>query len=553
VRDVSEQEQPNGEGGAESDAAAPGPRSEASADAGVAAQPSAAGAGGRPILSVRDVSKAFGAVHALQSVSIDLYGGEVHGVVGENGAGKSTLVKIFGGVHPPDSGTLLDADGQPLVLTGPAAARAAGIAIIFQEPTLFPDISVAENVFIARQPLHRGRRIDHRSMQRQTRALFERLGVPLDPDRVARGLSIAEQQIVEIGKALSFDATVVVMDEPTAALSATEVARLFGVVESLRDHGVAVVFISHRLEEVFAICQRVTVLRDGRRVLSQPVKGLTAGDLVRAMVGRDIAARVHEHHEPGAAVLRVEDLSRAGIFKEISFEVRAGEIVALAGLVGAGRSEVARAAFGIDHYDSGKVFVGERRLRKGVPIDAMRAGVAMVPEDRRQQGLVMDMSIADNVSLASLRALTRHGLLVSSAVRKFASDWAARLQVRYNRITNPATSLSGGNQQKVVLAKWLSREPAVIIVDEPTRGIDIATKAEVHRLLVELSRNGVAVLMISSELPEVLAVADRILVMREGRLVAELAHADASEEAIMAAATGQAGAGVPQAMETSLA
>ncbi len=552
MREVSEQGQPNGDGDEESDSAASGPNSDTAADAGAAAvQPSAAGGGSSPILSVRDLSKAFGAVHALQSVSIDLYGGEVHGVVGENGAGKSTLVKIFGGVHPPDSGTLLDADGQPLVLTGPAAARDAGIAIIFQEPTLFPDISVAENVFIARQPLHRGRRIDHRSMRRQTQALFERLGVPLDPDRVARGLSIAEQQIVEIGKALSFDARVVVMDEPTAALSATEVARLFGVVESLRDHGVAVVFISHRLEEVFAICQRVTVLRDGRLVLSQPVKGLTAGDLVRAMVGRDIAARAHEHHEAGAAVLRVKDLSRAGIFKDISFEVHAGEIVALAGLVGAGRSEVARAAFGIDHYDSGSVFVGEHRLHRGVPIDAMRAGVAMVPEDRRQQGLVMDMSIADNVALASLPALTRHGLLVSSSVRKFAADWAARLQVKYNRISNPATSLSGGNQQKVVLAKWLSREPAVIIVDEPTRGIDIATKAEVHRLLVELSRSGVAVLMISSELPEVLAVADRILVMREGRLVAELAHADASEEAIMAAATGQAGAGVPTAMEVS--
>jgi rhamnose transport system ATP-binding protein len=551
VREASEQGQPNDEGGEESVGVDRAPRADAAADSpssGVV-RASAHDAGRRPILSVRDVSKAFGAVHALQGVSIDLYGGEVHGVVGENGAGKSTLVKIFGGVHPPDSGTLVDADGHPLVLTGPADARDVGIAIIFQEPTLFPDISVAENVFIARQPLRRGRRIDHRSMQRQTRALFERLGVPLDPDRVARGLSIAEQQIVEIGKALSFDAKVVVMDEPTAALSATEVARLFGVVESLRDHGVAVVFISHRLEEVFAICQRVTVLRDGRRVLSAPVGGLTASDLVRAMVGREIAARVHEHHEPGAAVLRVQDLSRAGIFNDISFEVRAGEIVALAGLVGAGRSEVARAVFGIDDYDSGSVFVGDRRLHKGLPIDAMRAGVAMVPEDRRQQGLVMDMSIADNVSLASLRALARHGLLVGSLERKFASDWAARLQVKYSRITNPATSLSGGNQQKVVLAKWLSRQPAVIIVDEPTRGIDVATKSEVHRLLVELSRSGVAVLMISSELPEVLAVADRILVMREGRLVDELAHADASEEAIMAAATGQAG--VPAAVEVS--
>ncbi len=501
--------------------------------------------GRRPILAVRDASKTFGAVQALQGVSIDLYGGEVHGLVGENGAGKSTLVKILGGVHPPDSGTLVDADGRALVLTGPADARDAGIAIIFQEPTLFPDISVAENVFIARQPLRGARRINHRSMERQTQALFERLGVPIDPDRVARGLSIAEQQIVEIAKALSFDARVVVMDEPTAALSATEVARLFGVVESLREHGVAVVFISHRLEEVFAICQRVTVLRDGRRVLSQPIGELTAGDMVRAMVGRDIAARAHEHHEPGEPVLRIEGLSRAGIFDDISFEVRAGEVVALSGLVGAGRSEVARAAFGIDPYDAGAVFVGERRLHRGVPLDAMRAGVGFVPEDRRQQGLVMDMSIADNVSLASLRALARHGLLSGSVERRFATDWAGRLQLKYNKITNPATSLSGGNQQKVVLAKWLSREPRVIIVDEPTRGIDVATKAEVHRLLVELSRSGVAVLMISSELPEVLAVADRILVMREGRLVAELSHAEASEERIMAAATGQADVPAP--------
>jgi len=540
---VSDQGEPNGEAGEPSGAADREPAIGADRPAAELSPPPALG--GRPALSIRDASKAFGAVHALSDVSIDLYGGEAHGVVGENGAGKSTLVKIFGGVHPPDSGTLVDADGNSFSLNGPADARDAGIAVIFQEPTLFPDISVAENVFVARQPQRRGRRIDRRSMQRQTRALFERLGVPIDPDRVARGLSIAEQQIVEIAKALSFDAKVVVMDEPTAALSATEVARLFGVVQSLREGGVAVVFISHRLEEVFAICQRVTVLRDGRRVLSQPISGLTAGDLVRAMVGRDIAARVHEHHPRGAAVLRVAELSRAGIFDDITFQVHAGEVVALAGLVGAGRSEVARAVFGIDEYDSGSVHVGERRLAKGVPIEAMRAGIAMVPEDRRQQGLVMGMSIEDNIALASLRALTRHGLLISSIEREFATNWAARLQVKYSRITNPATSLSGGNQQKVVLAKWLSRDPTVIIVDEPTRGIDIATKAEVHRLLVELSRSGVAVLVISSELPEVLAVADRILVMREGRLVAELAHGEASEEKIMAAATGQADVPAP--------
>jgi len=497
-------------------------------------------AGGTPVLSVRNASKAFGAVHALQDVSIDLYGGEVHALVGENGAGKSTLVKLLGGVHQLDGGTLVGADGVPYVLTGPADAQAAGIAIIYQEPTLFPDLTVAENVFIPHQPLARGRRIDRREMARDARDLFARLGVQLDPARSARGLSIAEQQLVEIAKALSLDAKVVVMDEPTAALSAAEVARLFGVAQSLREHGAAVVFISHRLEEVFVLCQRVTVLRDGRRVLSERVAELTASDLVRAMVGRDIAARTYQPHEPGAAVLRVEGLTREGIFEDITFEVHAGEVVALAGLVGAGRSEVARAVFGIDPYDSGVVRVGEKRLRPHSPSRAMSAGIALVPEDRRQHGLVMDMSITRNITLASLARLSRHGLLFGGRERRFATDWASRLQIRYNRPTDVMTSLSGGNQQKAVLAKWLSRTPSVIIVDEPTRGIDIATKSEVHRILVELARGGVAVLAISSELPEVLALADRILVMREGRIGAELSRADASEERIMAAATGQA-------------
>jgi rhamnose transport system ATP-binding protein len=493
-----------------------------------------------PILGVRDASKAFGAVHALQDVSIDLYGGEVHALVGENGAGKSTLVKLLGGVYQPDGGTLAGSDGVPLVLNGPADAQAAGIAIIYQEPTLFPDLTVAENVFIPHQPLGRARRIDRRAMNRGARELFARLGVELDPARIARGLSIAEQQLVEIAKALSVDARVVVMDEPTAALSAAEVARLFGVAESLRDHGAAVVFISHRLEEVFALCQRVTVLRDGRRVLSQPIEGLTAGDLVRAMVGRDIAARTHQPHEPGAPVLRVKGLTRQGIFEDITFDVRAGEIVALAGLVGAGRGEVARAVLGVDPYDAGEVRMGDKRLRPRSPSRAMGAGIALVPEDRRLHGLVMDMSIARNVTLASLARLSRHGLLFGGRERRFAIDWAARLQVRYNRPDDPMTSLSGGNQQKVVLAKWLSRTPSAIIVDEPTRGIDVGTKSEVHRILVELARGGVAVLAISSELPEVLALADRILVMREGRIVSELGRDEASEERIMAAATGQA-------------
>ena len=490
-----------------------------------------------PLLSLQHASKAFGAVQALEDVSLDLYPGEVHGLVGENGAGKSTLVKILAGVHSPEAGRLL-VGGRDRVLSGPAAARDAGVAIIYQEPTLFPDLTVAENIFIGRQPLTVGRRIDRREMHRQVSAIFERLGVRLDPGRIARGLSIAEQQIVEIGKALSLDAKVIVMDEPTAALSAVEVARLFGVVETLREGGAAVLFISHRIAEVPALCQRVTVLRDGKLVLTRKLAGLTTDDLVRAMVGREIQERAAGERSAGEIVLQVERLTREGVFVDISFDVRAGEIVALAGLVGAGRSEVAAAIFGIDRYDAGSVSLGGRKLRRGSPTAAMAAGIGLVPEDRRQQGLVMEMSIAQNVALASLRRLGRIGFIRSAAEQRFAADWAARLRLRYGRLTNPASSLSGGNQQKVVLAKWLGRNPALLIVDEPTRGIDVATKAEVHRLLLEFATQGIAVLMISSELPEVLLLADRILVMREGRLVAELAHTEASEERIVAAAAG---------------
>jgi rhamnose transport system ATP-binding protein len=493
-----------------------------------------------PALVLEHAAKSFGAVQALIDGSVTLRGGEVHALLGENGAGKSTLVKILAGVYQPDSGTLT-VNGREVTLHGPAAAQAAGIAVIYQEPTLFPDLTVAENMFIGRQPLRNGRRIDRRAMQDEAAATFKRLGVPLDPARIARGLSIADQQVVEIGKALSLDARVIVMDEPTAALSAAEVDRLFEVIRTLKAQDAAVLFISHRLEEVFAICQTVTVMRDGRHVLSSDLTGLTANDLVRAMVGRELAERPPETvgAAPGEPMLTVDRLTREGVFTDISFTVRSGEIVALAGLVGAGRSEVARAVFGIDRYDAGQVTVRGRRLKKASPTSAMAAGIGFVPEDRRQQGLVMDMSVQQNVALASLDTLRKGGLIRASAERAMAADWAARLAIKYGRLTDPVSMLSGGNQQKVVLAKWLGRKPAVLIVDEPTRGIDVGTKAEVHHLLTELARSGVAVLMISSELPEVLGVAERVLVMREGRLVAEFSHAEASEESIMAAAMGQ--------------
>jgi rhamnose transport system ATP-binding protein len=492
------------------------------------------------LLELVHATKSFGAVKALEDGTVRLYPGEAHALVGENGAGKSTLVKILAGVHPPDSGELLIA-GVATSLNGPAAARAAAVSIIYQEPTLFPDLSIAENIFMGRQPLRRGRRIDRAEMRDLANAAFARLGVELDPNRLARGLSVADQQIVEIAKAISFNARVIVMDEPTAALSSLEVERLFAVVRALRADNAAVLFISHRLEEVFAICQRVTIMRDGRFVRSAPIEELTIDDIIRSMVGRDLDALFPKTDTvPGAVVLDVRRLTREGVFADVSFTVRSGEIVGLAGLVGAGRSEIARAVFGIDRHDAGSVMIGGHAMPNGSPLAAMTAGVAFVPEDRRLQGLVMEMSLDHNVALASLRRLRRRGLIFRSSERELASDWAVKLRLKFGRMKNPVSTLSGGNQQKVVLAKWLARSPTLLIVDEPTRGIDVSTKAEVHRLLDELVANGVAVLMISSELPEILGMADRILVLREGRLVAEMPRGAADEASVMRAATGQA-------------
>ena len=495
---------------------------------------------GAPVLVLEHATKSFGAVHALVDGDIELRPGETHGLVGENGAGKSTLVKVLAGVHRPDSGRLV-VNGREMMLDGPAASRAVGIAVIHQEASVFPDLSVAENVFIGREPLRGGRRIDFKTMNEEIAVIVDRLGVRLDPRRIARGLSVADQQIMEIAKALSLNASIIVMDEPTASLSAHEVDRLFEMIELLRRDGTAVLFISHRLQEVFDICQRVTVMRDGRHVFTRPLAGLVADDLVQAMVGREVVDRpAAGGQQIGDVVLAVERLSREGVFSDVSFDVHAGEIVVLAGLVGSGRSEVARAIFGIDRRDAGGVLINGRPLRSGSPTDAIAAGVGFVPEDRRQQGLVMAMAIDRNISLASYDHLKRRGFIWGALERSFATDWASRLRLKYGRLSGNASTLSGGNQQKLVLAKWLGRHPSLLIVDEPTRGIDVATKAEVHRLLERLAaEEGVAVLMISSELPEVLRMGNRTLVMREGRLVAQFSHSEASEERIVAAATGQ--------------
>ncbi|MFC3999009.1 sugar ABC transporter ATP-binding protein [Nocardiopsis sediminis] len=480
-------------------------------------------------------------VAALQGVSLELRAGEIHALCGENGAGKSTLVKTIAGVHRPDQGHV-EVDGRPTVFAAPADARRAGVAVIYQEPTLFPDLSVAENIFMGRQPLARGRRIDRAAMHAATDRLFARLGVRIAPDRPARGLSIADQQLVEIAKAMSLDARVLVMDEPTAALSGVEVERLFSVARSLRDDGAAVLFISHRFDEVFALCDRITVMHDGRHISTDPVAALTVDTVVRRMVGRDVGTLYPKQDaERGAPVLEVAGLTRRGVFSDVSFTVHAGEIVALAGLVGAGRSEVVRAVFGVDRYDSGTVRVAGRALAPGRPAAAMAAGVALVPEDRRQQGLVMEASIARNATLTRRWRLSRFGLLRRSAEERATRAWAERLSLRSGLFTEPVSTLSGGNQQKVVLAKWLATEPRVLIVDEPTRGIDVGTKAEVHRLLSELAGQGLAVVMVSSELPEVLGMADRVLVMHEGRITAGLSRDEATEESVMYAATGARG------------
>ncbi len=492
-----------------------------------------------PVLALEGVSKSFGAVSALRDVSLALHAGEAHALAGENGAGKSTLIKTLAGVHRPDTGTVL-LDGAPVVFHGPADARDAGVAVIYQEPTLFPDLSVAENIFVGRQPHRSFGRVDHKAVRDGAADLFRRLGVDLDPEQPARGLSIADQQLVEIAKALSLNARVLIMDEPTAALTGSEVARLFGVVRALRESGAAVLFISHRLEEIFALCQYVTTLRDGALIAGEPVDGLTEDDLVRRMVGRDLDELYPKQDATvGEVALSVRRLTREGVFTDVSFEVRHGEIVGLAGLVGAGRSEVARAVFGVDRWDGGEVEVEGRPLKPGAPSLAMAAGLALVPEDRRAQGLVMDMSIERNINLTGFAATSTAGLMSRGAERSRAVDWAVRLQVKYARLADVVGTLSGGNQQKVVLAKWLATGPRVLIVDEPTRGIDVGTKAEVHRLLSQLAADGVAVLMISSDLPEVLGMADRVLVMHEGRLVAEIPRAEATEESVMAAATGR--------------
>jgi rhamnose transport system ATP-binding protein len=489
------------------------------------------------VLSVEGAAKNFGGVKALISADLTLYTKEIHALLGENGAGKSTLLKTLAGVHRLDAGSIT-LNGEIFEQGSTRLARDQGIAVIYQEPNLFPDLTLAENVFVGRQPLV-GRSVDWKLMENESRALFEQLGVSLNPLTRARGLSIADQQIVEIAKAISTKAKVIVMDEPTAALSSKEVDRLFTVARNLRDQGCAVVFVSHRLNEVFALCDRVTIMRDGSTVSTALTSELNEPMVIRAMVGRDVSELFPKiDAQIGEVVLSIKDLARDGQFENISFDVRAGEIVALAGLIGSGRSEIARAIFGVDKYNSGTVLINGKKLKPASTLAAMEHGIALVPEDRRQQGLFMPTSIAKNAAITMLSRI-RKGFVVSSQSERVVADkWTRVLQTKFENINDPVERLSGGNQQKVVLAKWLATEPKLLIVDEPTRGIDVKTKAEVHKLLTQKAQEGLAILMISSELPEVLGMADRIFVMREGHIVREFSRIEANSESVIAAATG---------------
>jgi rhamnose transport system ATP-binding protein len=489
------------------------------------------------ILRLTNISKSFSGVHALRGVHLELRPGEVHALLGENGAGKSTLVKVITGVHQPDTGEIFFND-QHVQFTDPREATALGIAAIYQELSIFPDLDIAENIFVGRRPTRASGLVDWRKMYREAEALLDSLGVQLNLKTRARYLSIAQQQMVEIARALSVNARILIMDEPTSALTLNEVAELFEIVRRLREKGTAILFISHRLEELFEIADCVTVLRDGAYVDTRSMDGVTQEELIRMMVGRTVGEMFPKKEvAQGEVVLRVKNLTRVGAFKDVSFELHKGEILGMAGLIGAGRTEVSQALFGVIPADGGTIEIEGRSVHMTSPKQAMAYGVALVPEDRQHHGLVTAMDIADNVVLPRLSRFSRRGWLSAKEARQAAYEAATLMEVKATTVWQKVRELSGGNQQKVVLAKWLSTSPRILILDEPTRGIDIGTKAEVHRLMSDLAAEGIAILMISSELPEVLGMSDRILVMHEGHVTGLFDRAEATQEKIMTAAT----------------
>ena len=492
------------------------------------------------LLEMRGVTKRFPGVVALEDVDLTLRAGEVHVLLGENGAGKSTLIKMLAGAQPPDAGEIL-IEGRPVSIPDAQTAAALGIGVVFQEFTLVPQLTVAENIYLGRQPRRFGL-IDRRRLRRDARALLTRLGLDLDVDAVVSELGIARRQLVEIAKALSHEVRILVLDEPTAVLSGQEIDVLFGLVDGLTAQGTGVVFISHHLEEIPRIGTRVTVLRDGRAVGELPAQA-PQQELVERMVGRSIDQQYPRRRpEAGEPLLRVEHLTRAGHFTDVSFEVRAGEVVGIGGLVGAGRTEVVRAVFGADRYDSGSVHVAGQPLRPADPAAAHHAGLGLVPEDRGRQGLVLGASIADNLSLPTMQQATRAGFVDLRGQRRRGGEVAEQLRVRMSGLDQQVGQLSGGNQQKVVIGKWLMSDLKVLILDEPTRGIDVGAKVEIYELINELTARGAAVLVVSSEMPELLGMSDRVLVMADGRLRGELDAAEANSARVMELAVTAEGA-----------
>jgi len=491
------------------------------------------------LLDARDISKSFAGLRALYRVSFDLRAGEVHALVGENGAGKSTLIKIVTGAEHADAGTITVA-GAPLTRIDPHTTRALGIAAIYQQPALFPHLTVAENIALSLERGGSWRRIDRKARRRRASELLDRVGASLHPDRLVGTLTMPEQQVVEIAKAIGAEARIVIMDEPTASLSDREVARLFEVIARLRAADAGVIYISHRLEEIATIADRITVLRDGETVATRDARDLTRTDLIRMMVGRELDAVFPKRQVPlGETALSVRDLSnaRTGV-RRVSLSVRRGEILGLAGLVGSGRTQLAETIFGLTPASAGEIAIEGTPVTIVSPADAIDRGIAYVPEDRRQHGVVLEMSIAANTSLANLTAVSRHGLITREAEHRAARQYVNDLRIKASSVDAEVGSLSGGNQQKVALARWLATKPSVLILDEPTQGVDVGSKAEIHRLMQDLAERGMAIIMISSELPEILGMSDRIAVMHAGTIVATMERADATAANVMAAALG---------------
>jgi rhamnose transport system ATP-binding protein len=492
--------------------------------------------GAVPLISARGIGKNFATIDVLRDVDLDLMPGEIHALLGENGAGKSTFAKILAGVHRPSRGTL-SLNGTPVEVANPIAAQKLGITLIHQEPISFPDLSVAENLVIGAAEDGWFSRVPWARMTRDARALMDLLGVRIDVTRPMRGLSIADQQMVEIARALASDSRLIIMDEPTAPLTPKEVETLFTIARRLRDEGRTIVFISHRLEEVRALCDRVTIFRDGNKITTDAIGNLTDADIIRLMIGRPFKEYIHKtQSEIGAVALKVEGLTLPGVFSDISFEVRKGEIVGLGGLVGAGRTDVARALFGVAPAASGNIWVDGKPVSITDPSQAIDLGLAFVPEDRAVAGIFRSLSVEQNITAAVPKQIAPTGFIRRAVEKALATDSVKKLSIRLASVRQPIGELSGGNQQKAILARWLLTNPGVLILDEPTRGIDIGVKAEFYDMIGELAASGRAILLISSELPELLALCDRVLVMSEGRLTADIPRAEATQEAIMSAA-----------------